>query len=227
IGRRFGLPNDEVEIIGVVKDAKYRNLREQERPMFYLSFAQPGSDRGQMTLIVRTTGEHTDVAAIAAAMQREARALDPAMPMFQAETLTRQMDASLVRERLVATLSSAFGLLALVLACIGLYGLMAYDIARRTREIGIRMALGASAGRVVQMVLGETLRLVGIGLVLGLGAALAATRRVKSLLFGLQPHDPLTMGLAVLTLLVVATVAGYLPVRRAAKVDPMIALRRE
>ncbi len=227
IGRRFGLSNGEVEIIGVVKDAKYRNLREQERPMFYLSFAQPGSDRGQMTLIVRTTGEQTDVAAIAAAMQREARALDPVMPMFQAETLTRQMDASLVRERLVATLSSAFGMLALVLACIGLYGLMAYDIARRTHEIGIRMALGASAGRVVQMALGETLWLVGIGLVLGLGAALAATRWVKSLLFGLQPHDPLTMGLAVLTLLVVATVAGYLPARRAAKVDPMIALRRE
>jgi ABC-type antimicrobial peptide transport system permease subunit len=164
---------------------------------------------------------------IAAAIQREARALDPAMPMFQAETLAAQVDASLVQERLVATLSSVFSLLALLLACIGLYGVMAYDVARRTHEIGIRMALGASARRVVQLVLGETLRLVGIGVVVGLGVALAATRLVKSLLFGLQPHDPLTIGVAVFVLLAVAAVAGYLPARRASRVDPMMALRHD
>jgi len=149
------------------------------------------------------------------------------MPMFEVETLAAQLDASLIQERLVATLSSVFSLLALLLACIGLYGVMAFDVTSRTREIGVRMALGASAQRVVWMTLGETLRLVGTGVVIGLCASLAATRWVKSLLFGLQPHDPLTIGLAVLVLLAVAAVAGLLPARRAARVDPMVALRHD
>ncbi len=213
IGRRFSIYTGEIEIIGVAKDVKYTSLREQGRPMFYLSFFQPGTSRGQMTLIVRTAG---DPMSVAIATQREARALDPAMPMFEVETLAAQLDASLVQERLVATLSSVFGLLALLLACIGLYGVMAFDVTSRTREIGVRMALG-----------GETLRLVGTGVVIGLCASLAATRWVKSLLFGLQPHDPLTIGLAVLVLLAVAAVAGLLPARRAARVDPMVALRHD
>jgi predicted permease len=228
LGRRFGFGRPEngskLEIIGVVKDAKYTSLREPSRPMFYLPFAQAQTGRGQMTLVVRTTGDH---APFAAAIQHEARALDPAMPMFGVETLAAQVDASLVQERLVATLSSVFGLLALLLACIGLYGVMAYDVARRTHEIGIRMALGARERRVVRLVLGETLWLVGIGMIIGLGAALAATRWVKSLLFGLQPHDPLTIGLAVFVLLAVAAFAGYLPARRASRVDPMVALRHD
>jgi predicted permease len=233
IGQRFGwtgydggqrLRSEPFEIIGVVKDAKYISLRQEDRPMFYVPFAQLDTGMGQMTLVVRTAG---DIAPIAAAIQRETRALDPAMPRFEVETLAAQLDASLTQERLVATLSSVFGLLALVLVCIGLYGVMAFDVARRTHEIGIRMALGASARRVVQLVLGETLRLVGIGVVIGLGAALVATRWVKSLIFGLQPHDPLTIGLAVLLLLAVAAVAGYLPARRASRVDPMVALRHD
>ena len=228
VGRRFGfgvsVHSGEIEIIGVVKDAKYKSLREPNRPMFYLPFAQANTGRGQMTLIVRTAG---DPAPVAVATQREARALDPAMPMFEVETLAAQLDASLAQERLVATLSSVFGLLALLLACIGLYGVMAYDVARRTHEIGIRMALGASARQVTQLVLLQTLWLVGIGIVIGLGSALAATRWVKSLLFGLQPHDPTTIGLAVLVLLTVAAVAGYLPARRATRVDPLVALRNE
>jgi predicted permease len=224
IGRRFSVRTGEIEIIGVAKDVKYRSFRDPGRPMFYQPFHQANTGRGQMTLVVRTTG---DTAPIAAAMQREARALDPAMPMFTAETLNAQLDASLAQERLVAMLSSLFGLLALALACIGLYGVMAYDVARRTREIGVRMALGASARRVAQLVLRETMWLVGIGVVIGLGAALAATRWVNSLLYGLQPHDPLTIGLAVLTLLIVAAIAGYLPARRASRVDPMVALRHD
>jgi predicted permease len=228
IGRRFGFGvterRGEIEIIGMVKDAKYKSLREPNRPMFYLPFAQANTGRGQMTLIVRTA---EDPALVAVATQREARALDPAMPMFEVETLATQLDASLAQERLVATLSSVFGLLALLLACIGLYGVMAYDVARRIHEIGIRMALGASARQVTQLVLLQTLWLVGIGIVIGLGAALAATRWVKSLLFGLQPHDPMTIGLAVLVLLAVAAVAGYLPARRATRVDPLVALKYE
>jgi predicted lysophospholipase L1 biosynthesis ABC-type transport system permease subunit len=116
---------------------------------------------------------------------------------------------------------------ALVLVCVGIYGALSYDVTRRTHEIGIRMALGARAGQVVQLVLRETLWLVSIGVVFGLGAALVATQWVKSLLFGLQPHDPLTMGLAMLALLAVAAVAGYLPARRAARVDPLVALKYE
>ncbi|MBO0758533.1 MAG: ABC transporter permease, partial [Bradyrhizobiaceae bacterium] len=162
IGRRFGLGRPEnasniLEIIGVVKDAKYISLREPSRPMFYRAFSQATSGRGQMTLVVRTAG---DPAPVAAAMQREARALDPAMPRFEVETLAAQLDASLTQERLVATLSSVFGLLALVLVCVGVYGALSYDVTRRTHEIGIRMALGARAGQVVQLVLRETLWLV-------------------------------------------------------------------
>jgi putative ABC transport system permease protein len=227
IGRRFGfgsVRDSGIEIVGVVKDAKYKSLREPDRPMFYLPFAQANTGRGQMTLIVRTADAS---APVAVAMQREVRALDPAMPMFEVETLEAQLDASLVQERLVATLSSTFGLLALLLACIGLYGVMAYDVARRSHEIGIRMALGASVRQVVLMVLGETLWLVGIGVVIGLGATWAATRWVKSLLFGLQPHDPLTIAWAVLVLLAVAVVAGSVPARRASHVDPMVALRHQ
>jgi putative ABC transport system permease protein len=228
VGRRFGfavpIRSVGIEIIGVVKDAIYKSLREPSRPMFYLPFSQAGTGRGQMTLVVRTAG---DPGPVVDAMRREVRALDPGMPMFEVETLNTQIAASLSQERLVATLSSVFGVLALFLACIGLYGVMAYDVTRRTREIGIRMALGATARQVVELVLGETLWLVGIGVVIGLGAALIATRWVESLLFGLQPHDPLTIGLAVLVLLAVAALAGYLPARRASRVDPMVALRHD
>src|SRR5262245_23146826 len=227
IGRRFTPYTDsppQIEIIGVVRDAKYKSLREPSGPMFYMPYAQFGPAAGSMTLVVRTAG---DPAPIAVAAQREARTLDPAMPRYEAETLAAQLDVSLTQERLVATLSSVFGLLALVLVCIGLYGVLAYDVARRTHEIGIRMALGANARQIVRLALGETLWMVGIGVVIGLGAALAATRWGRSLLFGLQPHDPLTIGLAVFVLLAVAAVAGYLPARRASRVDPMVALRHD
>jgi ABC-type antimicrobial peptide transport system permease subunit len=142
-------------------------------------------------------------------------------------TLNEQVDQSLLQERLVATLSLFFGLLALLLASIGLYGVMSYDVARRTNEIGIRMALGANASRVVWLALRETLLWVALGVGLGLGAALALTRWVESLLFGLKAQDPLALGLAALVLLVVAAIAGYLPARRAARVDPLVALRHE
>jgi len=211
------------EIIGVVKDARYLSLRQEGRPMFYRAFTQ-ASSTGEMTLVVRTTG---DAAPIAAAMQREAHALEPQMQRFAVETLAAQVDASLSEERLIAKLSSVFGLLALVLVCVGMYGALSYDVTRRTREIGIRIALGASTRQISRLLLGETLRLVGIGVAIGLGAALAATRWVKSLLFSLPPHDPLTIGLAVLALMAVAAIAVYLPARRASRVDPMLALRLE
>ncbi len=228
IGRRFGqvYPTRWCcwEIIGVVKDAKYISLREESRPMFYVPFTQLDTGMGQMTLVARTTGE---TAPLAAAMQREARALDPGMPRFEVETLAAQLEVSLTQERLIARLSSLFGLLALVLVCIGLYGVMAYDVARRTQEIGLRMALGAQPRDVLRLILGQGLLVAGIGIALGLSAALALTRLMKALLFNVSPTDPLIFAVIVLLLLLVALLACWLPARRATKVDPMIALRSE
>jgi predicted permease len=237
IGRRFiipvpfGLCRDgtrhasiaELEIIGVVKDVKYTSLRSEGRAMFYIPFHQADTG-GHMTLVVRTAGNSTSVAA---AVRREARAMDPGMPMFEVETLATQVAASLHEERLLATLSSGFGLLALLLSCLGLYGILSYAVAQQTREIGIRMALGAARRDVLWLVLRDALRLVLSGVVLGLPAALAAARLVASQLFNIGTADPVTLGLATLALLVVAAVAGYLPARRATRVDPLVALRYE
>jgi predicted permease len=226
IGRRFGWVAPRFccyEVIGVVKDAKYLSLRQESRPMYYVSYAQ-ANFRNQMTLVARTAG---DTAPLAAAIQREVRALNPQMPRFEVETLAAQVDASLTQERLIAMLSSVFGVLALVLVCIGLYGVMAYDVARRTHEIGIRMALGAQAGDVLTLVIRQGLTLVAVGIVFGIAGVLALTRLLKSFLFGVTPTDPLTFAAVSLLLVVVALLACWIPTRRATKVDPLIALRHE
>jgi putative ABC transport system permease protein len=235
VGRRFGFSNSvgrcgapepdpasQIEIVGVVKDVKYASLRNEGRAMFYLPYYQATTGRGQMTLVVRTAGDSTTVAA---AVRREARAMDPAMPMFEVETLATQVAASLQQERLLATLSSGFGLLALLLSCLGLYGILSYAVARRTNEIGVRMALGADRRDVLWLVLGDALRLVLIGAALGVPAALAASRLVASQLFGISATDPGAIVAATLALLAVATLAGYFPARRATRVDPLVALR--
>jgi putative ABC transport system permease protein len=238
IGRRFGFSNSvgrcfgasepdpasQIEIIGVVKNVKYASLRNEGRAMFYLPYYQATTGRGQMTLVVRTAGDPTSVAAV---VRREARAMDPAMPMFEVETLATQVAASLQRERLLATLSSGFGLLALLLSCLGLYGILSYTVARRTSEIGVRMALGADRRDVLWLVLRDALRLVLVGAALGVPAALAAARLVASQLFGISAADPGAVVAATLALLVVAAVAGYLLARRATRVDPLVALRCE
>jgi len=153
------------------------------------------------------------------------------MPLFALQTLTAQVDAVLGRERLVATLSALFSLLALMLAVVGLYGLMAFSVVRRTNEMGIRMALGAARRRVVQLVMGEALMLVLIGVAVGVPAAFVAGRlagsQIAGLLFGLTATDPLTMAGAVAVLIAAAAAAAYLPAARAARVDPMLALRSE
>jgi putative ABC transport system permease protein len=212
------------EIVGVVKDARNRNLRESDRRTIYLPITQARDRLPRLTLAVRADGKPTE---LTSAISNELRAIGPDILLTNIATLNEQVDQSLSQERLLATLSLFFGLLALLLACIGLYGVTKLDVARRTNEIGIRMALGASANRVVRLVLRETLLLVALGLTLGLGAALATMRWLESLLFDLKPHDPLTIGLAALVLLTVAAVAGYLPARRAARVDPLDSLRHE
>jgi predicted permease len=212
------------QVVGVVKDARYQNLREPDWRRVYLPATQSLDRLGWLRLAVRAEGRPAD---LANAVSNELRAAGADILLSDIATLSAQVDQSLLQERLVATLALFFGLLALLLACLGLYGVLSYDVARRTNEIGIRMALGANARQVAQLVLRETLGWVVFGVTLGLGAALATMRWVESLLFGLKPHDPLTIGLAALVLLVVAAVAGYLPARRAARIDPLVALRHE
>jgi len=222
-GQRDGT-SPPYEIVGVVKDLRYQNLREPDTRLIYLPLPQARDRLGRLTLAVRAEGRPTE---LTGAINNELHAVSPDILLTNIATLNEQVDQSLVQERLVATLSLFFGLLALSLACIGLYGVMSYDVARRTHEIGIRMALGASAPLVVRLILRETLVWVALGVALGLGAAMATTRWVESLLFGLTAHDPLTIGLAAAGLLVVAAIAGYLPARKASRVDPLVALRHD
>jgi ABC-type antimicrobial peptide transport system permease subunit len=175
-------------------------------------------------LCVRVTG---DAGALVAAIRNEVHILDPNLPVFDIKTFADHINESISRERLITLLSSFFGLIALLLAALGLYGVMANAVARRTREIGVRMALGAQAHNVLWLVLRETLFLVAIGIAIGSTVALAATRLIKGFLFGLSANDPLTIALAVSLMLAVAALAAYLPARRATKVDPMMVLRLE
>ena len=224
LGKRITLENyKDLEIVGMVADAKYRNLKEAVPQTAYIPYSQY-EQLGQRILCVRATGE---TGALVAAIRREVRSLDPNLPVFNVKTFAEQINDSVSRERLVAMLSSFFGFFALLLASLGLYGVMAYAVTRRTREIGIRMALGAQTTSVQWLVLRETLLLALIGVAIGLPAALAATRLTEGLLFELKPTDPLTIAMATLVMISIATLAGYLPARRAARVDPMVALRHD
>ena len=216
------------EIIGVVKDSKYSSLKGETPPLMYQPFLQTNTGRGQMTLHVRVL---PGAAGVASRVREAVQLIDKDMPLFTIYTLAAQMEGVLMRERLVATLSTLFGVLALLLASVGLYGLMAFAVVRRTSEMGIRMALGAARRRVVRMVLREALQLVLVGLAVGAPIAYIAGRlaynQVSSLLFGLSATDPVTLTGAAAVLTIVATVAAYLPALRAARVDPIVALRAE
>jgi predicted permease len=223
LGKRFSAgPFKDLEIVGVVGNARLASLREtMSRTVYYVE-----SERfiGRQRLCVRATG---DTGALVSAIRNVVHSLDPNLPVFDIKTFADHVDESISRERLIALLSSFFGLIALLLAALGLYGVMASAVARRTREIGVRMALGAQARNVLWLVLRETLFLVAIGIAIGLPVALAATQLIKGFLFGLSANDPLTIALAVSLMLAVAALAGYLPARRATKVDPMMVLRQE
>jgi predicted permease len=227
IGRRFSRSDkfqmdNSFEIVGVVKDANYFNLRKAVDSMFYIPSWRDGASIN--TISVRTAG---DPVQITSSIYREAAKLDPSIPVLQTITLEQQFDNRISQERLITTLCGFFGALALLLAAVGLYGVMAHAVTRRVREIGIRMALGAHAGEVMWLVLRETAWMIGIGALLGVPAALAATRLISSFLYGLTAQDPWSIAGATLVLAVITALAGYIPARRAAKVDPMIALRYE
>ena len=226
IGRHYGVgddkPENDVTVIGVVKDVKFDELAEVPVNLDYLPYTQRPWGFGDFE--VRYTG---DFAPVAAAVQQAIRSIDRNLPITRLTTLDEQVARSITNQRLVAQLSTFFGLLAVFLSCIGIYGVMSYVVTRRTNEIGIRMALGAGRCNMLWMVLREILTLVSIGVVIGVPATLAGDRLVSNMLFGLKPTDPVTLVSATAILLSVAAIAGYLPARRASLVDPMVALRYE
>jgi predicted permease len=213
----------DITVIGVVRDTKYESMRETIPPEMYRPFRQLDFATG-ITAYVRTAREPENMFA---SMQRRVHDLDANLPVFEMVTLEKQMDNSLVTERLVASLSSGFGFVATALASIGLYGVLAYAVARRTREIGIRMAIGAAKADVLWLVMRETLQLLGIGIALALPLSWMLTQSVRSQLYGIEPNDPASMGAAVLCIAAVGILAGYVPARRATQVHPLVALRYE
>ena len=228
IGGRVGLcssdpcgsPAGMMTIVGITQDAKYTSLREVTRPMLYLPFTQV--DQTLRELQVRTTG---DPAAVAPALYRELAAFDSRLAIIGMVQARDHVSGSLVAERLVAKLSATFGLLALTLAVVGLYGVVAYVAAQRTGEIGVRMALGASRRDVTRLVLGDTLRLLAMGGAIGIPAALAGGRLLAGQLYEVSPGDPLALFVSVVTLAGAAIAAGSVPARRAARLDPSAVLR--
>ncbi len=229
IGKRYRTEEgnkltDPVEIIGVVKDAKYRSLRDEVPPTAYLPSTQGAffHQTANFELRVAAGAPTALIPGVKSAFAEVNRDLS-----LQFITLSTQIDESLTRERLLAKLSGFFGALALLLAIIGLYGVMSYNVARRRNEIGIRMALGAEQSRVLRMVLREVAILIVTGLAIGLIAALATTRFIASFLYGIKSTDPLTLSLAAAVLAIVAAIAGYYPARQASRLDPMAALREE
>jgi len=226
VGKRFSDRQREIgryQIVGVVGDAKYGSVRESPQPMEFQPIGQQAA-LDSSVLHVRTI---SDPAALAPSIRAEIQALDSDAVVSDVRTLPQIVRGQLRQDRMFATLASFFALLALALSAIGIYGIVAYRVAQRTAEIGLRMALGAQQRDVLWLVLRETLMVLGAGAIVGIPAALAAARLAKSLLFGLQPSDPLTVVCATAILFGVGTLAGFLPARRAARLAPTLALRSE
>ena len=219
LGDRSGTP---AQVVGVVKDGKYVTLGEDPTPFFYVPFLQ--RSESDATLHVRTTG---DPRGLVEAMQKEVRALDPSLPVFDVKTMTDHLGLSLLPARLAGSVLGLFGLVALILAAVGIYGVMSQAVRQRTRELGVRIALGARPTDLLSMVLAQSMRVALVGLAIGLVAALGLSRLVASLLYGISPVDPVTFVAIPALLAAVALLASYVPARWAMRVDPMVALRHE
>jgi predicted permease len=221
IGKTFN--SEHIRIVGICGDAKFRDLRMDPPPTYYTlyqQFAAGNSATFEAKAVV-------DPASLTGAIRNAVRTLDRELPITNVRTQDEQIDGTLRRERLFATLTSGFGVLALLLASIGIYGIMAYTVSGRTNEIGIRIALGAQTGQVLRTVLREAwwLALAGVGV--GLIVALAMSRVIQSMLYGLRPTDPITSAAAATLLVAIALAASWIPARKAARIDPIHALRHE
>ena len=226
IGREFKTGDDAlgaVRVVGICADTRYADLRDDPPPQFFMLYPQQ-TEAGGLTYEIRTSIEP---GILAPALRDAVRKIDRDLPIVDLRTQQEQIDSNMQVERTLASLTSGFGLLALALACVGIYGIMAYSVANRRNEIGIRLALGAQPGQVRGMILRESTWLTVAGIAVGVGAALSVTRLVKSMLYGIQPNDPATICCGVLLLLAVALAASWIPARRAARVQPMEALRHE
>jgi predicted permease len=213
-----------ITIVGVCADAKYYRVREDAAPTYYTPYWQKADGVHDATFAIRTSGAG---AAVLPSLRDAIRQVDPNLPILDVRTQDEQIAANLRQERLFAALTSGFGVLALLLACVGVYGVMVYSVTQRTNEIGIRMALGAQPGRVLRMVLGEATWMVLIGVVAGIGSALMLASAIAAMLYGLKPWDPVTFAVSSVLLILAALAASWIPARRAAGVEPMTALRHE
>jgi predicted permease len=218
--KQIDRPTRYAEVVGVVRDSKEKSLTADPRPALYLPLLQ--NFLPELTLHVRTA---TPSQSLLAAVRREAQLLDPTLPIYNLQTLAQQKDGTLYTERLAAALLTLFGLLALSLAAVGIYGVLSYAVNERTREMGVRLALGARPRDLLKLIVGQGLILTFIGLAIGVGASFALTRLIAKLLFGVSATDPLTFGVIPLLLIVVALLACWIPARRATRVDPLAALR--
>jgi macrolide transport system ATP-binding/permease protein len=225
ISRRPPLENRDVEIVGVAKNARYGDLKGEFRDIAYLPFNQ-GSyfPVEEMTFALRTSGDPLRYVSTVRAIVTQA---DARVPVTDVKTQAAQIDQIMNQEIIFARLCTAFAILALLIACVGLYGTMSYTVARRTGEIGIRMALGAQRGAIVWMVLRQTLVLAVVGLAIGVPAALSISRFIQSFLFGVKPNNPAALALEIAILLSAVLVAGYVPARKASRTDPITAVRHE
>jgi predicted permease len=225
IGKTFLNGERLLHVIGVAGDTRFDRVRTPFPPTFYRAYRQePAGNLGPMTFEVRTAASDGTVVS---AIRDTVRSIDKDLPVFDVRTQVEQIDATLSQERVFVALSTTFGLVALVLACIGIYGVMANGVLRRTNEIGIRIALGATRRDVVVMILRETLSVAGIGIVIGVLTAAGLTGSIRAMLYGVQPLDPLTIGGAIAMMLGIALLAGGIPARRASRLEPMAALRHE
>jgi predicted permease len=226
IGRRVTLVNDDArssyQVVGVASDARTQRLRGEIEPRFFVPTKGPSSSASSPTFLIRTEAE---TAVVLAAVRKTIQAVDAALPIMSATSIQAQMAPLTAQDRTTATLAVVFGSVALTLAAIGLYGVLSYGISRRTSEIAIRIALGAQTGRVIAMILRETIGVVAVGLGLGGALAFTASRLIDSRLYGVAPQDPLTLASSTALLVVVAIRAALLPARRASRLDPMAALR--
>jgi len=229
VGKRFvveatpGEGETTYEIVGMARDAKFEDLRESALPVVYLASFQDAYPSSGRQFLIRSNLPPTN---LSASINQGLREFNPGLDV-NLQVFRSMVEESLLRERLMAKLSGSFGVLALVLASIGLYGLLSYGVTSRSKEIGIRMALGAGTRNVLSLILHEAVLLVLIGVAVGVPVVLYVSRFAKSLLFDLSPTDPVSLVIAGLVLMSVALVAGYLPARRATKVDPLVALRDE